>query len=150
MLTVYNACLFLCQAYLKRTDRNIKNTDVDLLAHLHEKQKRHQRYMRSASVYGPSMPGSPRTVSPSGSMGHLNGNASLAKLLKHSKYLHYIILHEIVHSICYLDLYLKMKLCCCSVNLCLHKKQFTRNKILFKFFKSHHANHEIDLHYYDR
>jgi len=43
------------KAFLRRTNRNLEQDErSDLLHHLHEKQRRHERYMRSASIFSPS------------------------------------------------------------------------------------------------
>lgn len=68
----------LFQAFATKTDRNLKNCDdKELLHHLHEKRLRHERCLRSQSIYAPSMPVSRQpsvTNTGSESMGDLKGS----------------------------------------------------------------------------
>jgi len=61
---VENAC---CggdlKAFLHLTNRNLEPEDhSDLVHHLHEKQRRHERFMRGVSAFTPSYAGSAENI----------------------------------------------------------------------------------------
>lgn len=65
--------MVILKAFSRRTDRNLKKPeDSDLLHLLHEKQLRHNRFIRAQSLFNPSAPSS-RQMSPAGSLSEFPG-----------------------------------------------------------------------------